>query len=296
MSENIFDKGALLKLESHIPGHTRGLKKHEKDLIKTDDSVSAAWVKTGKILFDDTELKEVVAIKNELNSMLDAMSLIFPLAGVKFIPFKNLQMAAELCDTKIIEFWDKIDYTFMPAWPGRYHQAQESLGNLFNPLDYPGDIRSKFGLSYQFLNLAAPNGAVRVVDSELYERETEKFKQTMAEAQELAVMALRSEFADIVGSLVERLTPTEDGKSKVFRDSLVGNFKDFFDGFLNRNVFEDSELSELVNRAKDIIGGADAETLRKSPLFAQGIKDQMSSIHAAIQAAIVDRPGRKISI
>ena len=118
----------------------------------------------------------------------------------------------------------------------------------------------------------------------------------MSEARETAMAALRQEFAEIVSAMCERLTPSADGKQKVFRNSLVGNFQEFFEGFLNRNVFEDAELTELVNRAKSVLNGTDPETLRSSPLHAESIRTSMSEVKESILKAIQDRPGRKISI
>ena len=54
------------------------------------------------------------------------------------------------------------------------------------------------------------------------------------------------ELSRLVGHLSERLAGAEDGRPKVFRDSAVGNLREFFERFKALNVGSSAELDRLV--------------------------------------------------
>jgi len=74
-------------------------------------------------------------------------------------------------------------------------------------LDYPLDIRSKFKFDWRFLTLDVP-GKGSILSPEVYERAKASFESMMTEARDLAAIALREEFAEIVSGLVDKLTVT----------------------------------------------------------------------------------------
>ena len=305
-NDNIFDRGALLQVESHAPCSVKKLREAELEFL-TGDTYQKSWVKvTGKSgskwlrgqkqLFDPSELKKVQKVKNAINSALDSICLTSPLKGVKFVPIRNIPRAADILKAGIAAYWEVIDDDFMTAWPERYAESRDGLGPVWNEHDYPRDIRSKFGLDYQFLNLAAPNGAVKTIDPDLYREEARKFKEAMERARNAAVECLRGEFKGMITSMLERLSPSSDGTPKVFRDSLVNNFKEYFEEFQNRNVFEDDELSRLVDQAKSALDGVDAGDLRSDEGLRESIATTMSGVNAEIQAAVKSRPKRRIKL
>ena len=167
------------------------------------------------------------------------------------------------------------------------------LGELFNELDYPIDLQSKFSFIWQFVVLDVPNGNTAILAPVVYEREKEKFVQTMEQARELAVESLRTEFAELIKRITERFTTGPDGKPKVFKKATVHNFYEFFETFKQRNIFKDEQLAELVDRAKAILCGYSAKTIRSNSQLKEHIKNGMSEVENAM-AEILSRPRRKI--
>lgn len=53
----------------------------------------------------------------------------------------------------------------------------------------------------------------------------------MEETRDLAMAALREEFAGIVSHTAERLSGEEDGKPKRFKSSMLQEMHDFLDSF-----------------------------------------------------------------
>jgi hypothetical protein len=288
--ENIFEKGCLVQLSVSQWGAARKIDKSKlAEMVSSPD-----WVRATKKLVDPESLKPVSKITNEARSYLTGVSLPFPIKGLVFIP-KNL---ISRVDERLQDFKDRFDRE-VETFLGDYHYlrslARIYLGELFNELDYPVDIRRKFSFSWRFVILDVPDGQMGVLSPEVYEREKEKFVKTMEEARELAVLSLREEFASMVDRITERFGNGPDGKPKVFKNTTVTGFYEFFETFKERNIFRDAELAELVEQAKSILGGELAEKIRSNDHVKERIRSRMEEVESAM-ADIFERPRRKIVI
>jgi hypothetical protein len=111
---------------------------------------------------------------------------------------------------------------------------------------------------------------------------------------QLAEEWFTAEFAKLVEHLRERLSGSEDGKPKVFRDSAVDNLKEFFNRFHMLSVGSNPQLEELVEQARKLIGGVGAQDLRNSGNLRQNLHTQLDAMQSAIDTLLVDKPRRKI--
>jgi len=171
--------------------------------------------------------------------------------------------------------------------------AMVYLGDLFSETDYPVDVRSKFSFAWRFIVLDVPNGSSGVLAPEVYEREKHKFIQTMEEARELAIVSLREEFSGMIQRITERFTNGHGSKPKVFKNGTINNFYEFFETFRERNIFRDSELAELVDRAEAILGGKNAEAIRSNDQLKGQIRNGMAEVEKSMED-ILSRPRRRI--
>jgi len=304
-TSNIFNRGVLLQIQTSMPGYTRQLKEAELQVltnldydspwVKATKNGNKKWIKGRKMLFDPTELNEVTAVKQRINTDLDAISLNFPLRGIKFIPIRNITRANTILQTGLESINTAID-RFIDAWHDRIYEARDILGTIWNSDDYPSDIRSKFRFTYQFVNLTAPNGAMSMVDQQLYEQEQRKFVEFIEEAKDFCMAALRQEFMELVGHIVERLAPEEGGTPKKFRTSMIANLETFVSNFKDRNVFDDDELQNLVDQAHRAISVHNIEDIRNDEVVRMAIASEMAVVKEAISSAITNSPSRKISL
>ena len=65
----------------------------------------------------------------------------------------------------------------------------------------------------------------------------------------LAEQAFISELARLVTHLTERLTDTENGERKIFRDSATTNLSEFFDRLKQLNVRSNADLDQPIEQA-----------------------------------------------
>jgi len=103
-------------------------------------------------------------------------------------------------------------------------------------------------------------------------------KAMMEETRELAMAALREEFAGIVSHMAERLSGEQDGKPKRFKSSMLQKMHDFLDSFDEMNLFNDESLADLVGQARTIVSDLSVETLRKNPKLPNRISSKMGKL------------------
>ena len=98
----------------------------------------------------------------------------------------------------------------------------------------------------------------------------------------------------MVTHLCERLSGTEDGQPKVFRNTAVTNLPQFFERFRSLNVRSNDQLDELVGRAQQVLGGVEPQQLRDNGVFRQQIATQLAGVQSSLDGLLVDRPRRNI--
>jgi len=121
-------------------------------------------------------------------------------------------------------------------------------------------------------------------------------KEQFEVAQQEITTALREGFAEIVGAMVDRLTVAPGEKQKIFRDSLVENFSEFFNTFNQRNIMEDADLASVVEKAKALLAGVTPDKLRSNSEMREKIRTDMQSVKASLDTMLVERASRKFTL
>ncbi len=286
--ENMFEKGCLVQLSVSRWGAIRKIDKSKLAKMVS----SPEWLNATKKLVDPEALKPICKVGNSARSYLTSISLPFPLQGLVFVPKEMISRV----DTRLNEFKTEFSEAvneFISEYDSFRETAMVYLEDLFNEIDYPVDVRKKFSFAWRFIILDVPDGKVGLLAPEVYEREKEKFIQTMEEAREMAINSLREEFASMVERVTDRFSMGPAGKPKIFKNTAVQSFYDFFETFKERNIFRDEELAQLVTRAREVLGGSSPEDVRSDESLRTSIRAGMQDVEVTM-ADILDRPRRKI--
>lgn len=146
---------------------------------------------------------------------------------------------------------------------------------------------------WEFPNVEPPD-YLRQLSPEIYQQECQRVRQRFDEAVQLAEQAFVEELSSLVSHLSERLSGSDDGKPKVFRDSALGNLREFFERFQRLNIASNSEIDDLVLRAQSIVSGVQPNALRTSDSLRQQVVSQLSGVQSVLDGLMVDRPRRRI--
>jgi hypothetical protein len=294
LEQHIRLNGALLQLSISVWTGTKKMKDSEmRDLTADGEKADPEYIKGMKRLISKEWLDPMSKKAGEVRNAMRALALPFPLDGFIFIPKRLVSAANEFLIRSKAEFNEILDQK-IPSYDAWRAQAMASLKRYGHEDDYPIDLRSKFKFTWRFLSLDTADPSV--LDPQTYAEEERKFRETMEQARDEAVTALRVQLRDLIHHAVERLTPAPDGKKKIFRDTLIENFTDFFETVTARNIFGDTELERIGAMAKAVINGTDPEDLRKNDYLALKIKSDLEPIMAEIDKAVIEAPTRRIRL
>jgi hypothetical protein len=252
------------------------------------------YLSAGKKLIDTSHpvYRAVTAVRNRVRTYWRGISLPYPEAGIRLI--RQDDVAA--FDVQMTTCRQELDEA-VAVLNGRYdalrHAAQERLGRLYNPADYPPTLLGMFGLAWEYPSVEPPD-YLRQLSPALFEEESRRVANRFDEAVRLAEETFATELARLVNHLAERLSGQDDGRPRVFRDSAIENFREFFDRFRALNVRSNEELDELVADAQRILRGVEPQELRDSQAMRRDVAADMLRVQASLDQWLTDRPRRNI--
>lgn len=285
---------AAMRVSFHWIGTRKALSSEQ--IVRAADAFEAErkFLTAGKKLFDtsDPSFRQVTAVKTTTMNYFKSISLPFPEPGVRLIR----QDQIDVIHSRMTELRDELANAVRlleDRFADLTAEARDRLGNLFDPADYPSSLENAFQVDWSFPTVSAPE-YLRRLNPELYEQECQRVRSRFDEAVRLAEHSFVEELGKLIDHLSERLSGPDDGKVKVFRDSAVTNFNEFFERFQSLNVGSNSEIDSLVDRARQIVSGVAPNTLRTSGDLRDRISNQLSSVQASLDGMMVDRPRRNI--
>lgn len=288
---NIFQKGALIKLSTSV---WTASKKINPNLLKEeaenkDQEVDPLYVKAQKFLVNKDNLRPIENIRAEARNYLYSKSLPFPIDGICFAP---KDMITEI-DERLLKLQEKFNEEtdiFVNKYESCIEDAKIHLGKLFNITNYPKDIRSKFGFTWEYFILDVPNGEANIFSPEVYRREKDKFLRTIENFQYLAIDTLRTTFGDMLNHLVERLSG-----DNTFRASSVNKFREFMDDFKKLNINNDVELETIILKCQGVVTNElDPQALRDDQYFKEFISKKLGEVTQEFTENIIKKPIRKL--
>lgn len=252
------------------------------------------YLSAAKKLLDTAcpEFRALTSIRNQILAYWRGMSLPYPDPGLRLIRQDRVGRFNEQM-TRMREELEEATLELDHQLPKLRQAAQEQLGELYDPSDYPPSVIGLFKVDWDFPSVEPPNYLLEL-NPGLYEQEQRRMVARFEEAVQMAEEAFTAEFSKLVSHLTERLGGSDDGKEKVFRDSAVSNLTEFFDRFRSLNVHSNEQLEELVETAKKMLRGVRPQQLRENGALRQQITSRLSAVKSSLDELLVDQPRRRI--
>ena len=294
VSERLRDTTAAVRLSFNWPGVRKALSAEQKSRAAEAFDADGSSIAATKRLIDTSHpaFKAVTAVKSQATGYWKGMTLPFPEAGVRLIR----QDRVEEFDSRMTELRGELDEAVV-ALERHYGElraaAARRLGTLFDERDYPPTLTGLFQIDWDFPSVDPPNYLLEL-NSELYEQESRRVAARFDEAVQLAEEAFTSELAALVSHLADRLSGTEDGQPKIFRDSAVRNLTEFFERFRELNIRSSEQLDETVEEARRVVHGIEPGQLRENHDLRQTVARELTAVQNVLDDLLVDRPRRRI--
>ena len=252
------------------------------------------YVSAHKKLLDTSHpaFKAVTSVRGRAIAFWKGITLPFPEPGIRLIRQDDLAPFRGQLTTFQAELAEAVEQ-LSDHYRELKSAAQQRLGRLYNVADYPATVTGLFAISYDFPSVEPPE-YLRRLNPALYEEESARVANRFDDAVRLAEEAFIEELSKLVSHLTERLSGNEDGKPKIFRDSVVENLHDFFERFRHLNVRSSEQLDDLVNQVQQLTAGVEPKALRDSQLLRQQIATQLSGVQSVLDGLLVDRPRRAL--
>ncbi len=287
----IFDKAVCLLLEFGRLGTRRKLNTSAVDTHGADPDL----VHVSKEILSCKELDAIVSHDNETRAYVRSRSTPNPLirGGLYLVSYTLLPSVDDALTAAQAEREVLVE-NFLSVYDARKDAAQLRLGPLYDPTQYPPVeiVRHAFSMTWSYLTITTPDN-LQAIRADIFEREREKAAAQWVDALDAANGVLESAFSDLVAHMVDRLSPGDDGKPKIFRDSLTENLRDFLSTFDARNIGGHDALAAEVDKARALLAGIDAKDLRKHQSYKDNVRTGFEQIKARLDTMIADRPRRK---
>ena len=287
-TENMFREAALLQLTATC---WQLDKKLPQSMLADVGNVD--FLRGRKLLLAPDSTALIKQHIGKARNYLRKISLPFPIKGCVLVPKKLIPEIQE--HLKEIKWhYNSAVEDFLYWYPQTVKDAKDSLGELFDECDYPTQemIKNKFRFQWRYITIGP--SVSRVLPPSIYKEEVKKFQELMEQARSEAITALREEFVDLVTNIADKLQNHDDGKPRRLRDAAVENLKQFLDNFSSRNIFDDAQLSELVEQCRGIITTTNANAIRGNTQVRQELHQQMEKLLTGIDASLEDLPRRRL--
>jgi hypothetical protein len=285
---------AAARVTLHWWGTHRALTASQREEIGAAAAADARLLTAGKRLVDTGHeaFRRLTSVRSRITSYWRGVSLPYVEPGVRLLRQADVPAFAHALEG----FRDELreaEAQHSAAFDEVKADARRRLGRLFDPADYPPEVRGLFGVEWDFPSVEPPSYLMRVAP-EVFEEERRRVQSRFEEAVRLAEQAFATEFGRLLSHLSERLTNDQTGERRVFRDSAVTNLTDFFARFQQLNVRSNPELDALVEEAQRLVRGVSPQDLRDSDSLRQQIAAEMARVRGQVEGLITDAPRRRL--
>lgn len=252
------------------------------------------FLSAGKKLLDSKHpaFRAVNAVKHEVVTFWRGVSLPFPEPGIRLIRQQDVSAVQVQLTTLKAELTEAVEQ-LEQQFEAMKATARERLGSLFNPTDYPDSLRSLFDVSWDFPNVEPPS-YLQQLSPDLYRQESQRVSARFDEAVQLAEAAFILEMSQLVGRLTSKISGSDDGQPRVFRDTAVENIREFFQRFRELNIHSSEQLDQLVEQSQRILSGVEPQALRDTAQLRRRVAGELSAVQSVLDGLLVDRPRRNI--
>lgn len=225
------------------------------------------------------KLEEITKIANAIRSWLYGVTQPWGDNGDRILNMAYfMEFKDRLADYEQ-QFGTAVD-GFLSDYDTLVAAAAFQLGDLFNREDYPhrDQIAAKFGMRYSMIPLPQ-SGDFRVdIGEDGLKELQEQYESVLHQRVTGAMTEAWERLHDCLSRMSERLADTEDGKRKIFRDSLVDNAVEICGLLKSFNITNDTRMDEMRKQLEDAMRGVDAVSLRDSDSLREQTKRKVDNI------------------
>ena len=239
--------------------------------VRHDADASAG--RYNKRLLPKVALASLNATLNEARKTHYHHTLPWDDVGARLLPVANYERYTGTLD-RLIERMRTERSRFIADYDNQVRRAKADLGRLFREDDYPSreELLGRFSARYRIVPVPDSGHFLAELANGESDRVRRDIQKDVTQRLNGALADLYRRLGEAVGHVCERLTEDENGKPKVFRDSLIENLRELVDIVPRLNVFRDEQLNALCLEVQNRIASVEPNVLRPSAEFDPAVR------------------------
>lgn len=249
-------------------------RKHDAKASKQVASANGAQNagRFNKLLIDSKFLEPIAKATSRIREYHYTRTLPWTDDGRRLLPSKlYFEYTAEM--RKLKDEFDQAVDAFVQVYPSLVQSERQRLGQLYDPQDYPQDIRAKFGVVLSPEPVPAANDFRVDIGPDIAKVRAEIEAATI-ERQRKALNDCWTRIRDVVGKVHERLSDPD----AIFRDSLIENVQSLTEVLGGLNFIDDPLIEQARVDLQSMIMPPDA--IRRSKANRKKVADAAADILA----------------
>jgi hypothetical protein len=231
----------------------------------TDDSSASydAGQFKKNLLAGSTMRKGIADYAAEVRTWNNAQTMPWQDKGARLLPMTMFLDHKQALDSKKAYFDDQVS-KLVTSYPQLMRAAERSLGDMFNPAEYPpaDQIADKFALRYVYSPV--PDADFRVkIEQEHIDVLKAQYAQASADREQIALQSIQKRLTDMLEGMSTKLAAPEGDGKKVFHGTFLKNAEDLCDLLAHLNISGDKRLDAARRKLKDIVARTDIDDVRK---------------------------------
>lgn len=215
--------------------------------------------------------------------------------GIFLIPLANIEKVNDIFEKYELERKNLIEqfileYMALTQTDEGIATLKARLQDLYDADQYPSvdKVRAAFSIHWSFISFETPQ-TLKAIRSDLFKKEAEKQAAQWVQVGEEVKALMRTQAAEIVEHMIDRLSPDGDDKPKTFKNSFIEKAKNFLDGFDVRNITDDNELAKALANARAVLAGVDPNKLRDSDSLRKDVLDGFNKAKEIMDTMVITK-------
>jgi hypothetical protein len=225
------------------------------------------------------ELESVIAVSKAIRMWNQRQTLPWSDGGERLLPLPNFLAYKQGLVEWEAKFNDAVK-NFCDKYPTLIAAQAFQMGALFDRSEYPvaDQIQHKFHMGYTFSPVPGTQDWRVQADDDVRRELEQQYQRAYNDRLGTVTKDLWGRLHSCLTHMSDRLTDGDEGKRKIFRDSLLTNAVDLC-GLLTRlNVMNDPALEIARKHLEGTLVGLDAKDLRKDESARKEIKASVDAI------------------
>ena len=183
--------------------------------------------------------------------------------GARLLPTVSLLDYKQVMNRYQLEF-DRLVAAFLDKYATLVAAAAFQLGTLFDRKEYPdvAQVARRFRMDIAFVPLPTSGDFRLDVESEVQRELMEQYDRRLAEQLASATKDSWDRLYEALSRLSDRLTVDEDGKKKIFHDTIVTGAVELCELLTAMNVTQDPQLESARRQLQEVLLGVSPKELR----------------------------------